>query len=65
MTIDSVVRDPADDSAILITMTTSASGTVTVSYGDVVASGTGVTYSNVVKNAAGLPLPQFGAQTVV
>lgn len=65
MTISSVVRDPADDSAILITMSATASGTVTVSYGDVVASGTGVTYSNVVKNGDGLPLPQFGAQTVV
>lgn len=64
MTISSVVRDPADASAVLITMSTSASGTVTVSYGDVEASGTGVTLENVVKNEAGLPLPQFGLQTV-
>lgn len=62
MTISSVAND-ADDSAILITMSATASGTVTVSYGDVVASGTGVTLSNVVKNATGLPLPQFAAQT--
>lgn len=63
MTITSVARD-TDVSAVLITMSATASGTVTVSYGDVVASGSGVTYSNVVKNAAGLPLPQFGLQTV-
>lgn len=65
MTITSVVRDPADASAILITMSATASTPATVSYGDVAASGTGVTLSNVVKNAAGLPLPQFGLQTVV
>lgn len=64
MTISSVVRDPADDSAILITMSATASGTVTVSYGNVAASGTNVQLSNVVKNDAGLPLPQFAALTV-
>lgn len=65
MTISSVVSDPGDASAILITMSATASGSVTVSYGDVVAAGTGITLSNVVKGASGLPLPQFGAQVVV
>lgn len=65
MTISSVVRDPADASAVLITMSATAAGTVTVSYGDVAASGAGVTLSNAVKNAAGLPLPRFAALTVV
>jgi hypothetical protein len=65
MTVASVVKDPADASAALITMTATATGTVTVSYGDVAASGADVTLSNVVKDADGLPLPQFGLQTVV
>lgn len=65
MTISSVVRDPADASAVLITMSATASGTVTVSYGDVPVSGAGVTLSNAVKNGAGLPLPRFAALTVV
>lgn len=64
MTITSAVKDPGDASAILITMSATATGTVTVSYGDVVASGTGVTLANVVKNASGLPLPQFAALAV-
>ena len=63
-TITSVVRDPADDTAALITLDANVVGTMTVSYGDVVASGTGVTYANVVKDGDGLPLPQFGAQGV-
>lgn len=63
MTVLSVVRD-TDTTAALITMSTTASGTVTVSYGDRVASGTGVTLSNVLKDSDGLPLPQFGVQTV-
>lgn len=63
MTVSSVVRtSPTTD--ILITMSTTASGTVTVSYGDVVASDVEITLSNVVKDGDGLPLPQFGAQTV-
>lgn len=65
MTISSVVRDPADASAVLVTMAATAAGTVTVSYGDVAASGSGVTLANVVRNGAGLPLPRFGALTVV
>lgn len=64
MTVSSVVND-ADTSAVLITMSASASGTVTVSYGNVVASGVATTLNNVVKNAAGLPLPQFAAITAV
>lgn len=64
MTISSVVKDPADASAALITMSAGATGTVTVSYGDVAASGVATALGNAVKNAAGLPLPQFGLQTV-
>lgn len=63
--ISSVVRDPADASAALITLAAAITGTATVSYGNVAAAGTGITLANVVKNAAGLPLPQFGLQTVV
>jgi hypothetical protein len=63
--ISSVVRHPSDATAVLITLAAATSGTVTVSYGNVVASGTGVTLSNAVKNAAGLPLPQFAVQTAV
>jgi hypothetical protein len=63
MTVSSVVQD-VDTSAVLITMSASATGTVTVSYGDVPGEEWNVAYANVVKNAAGLPLPQFGLQTV-
>jgi hypothetical protein len=62
-TISSVVRTtPTTD--ILITLSAPAAGTVTVSYGDVVASDVGIALANVVKDGDGLPLPQFGVQTV-
>jgi hypothetical protein len=61
MTVASVVRDPADDSAVLITMSATATGTVTVRYGYVAP---GASLIHVVKNAVSLPLPQFGALTV-
>lgn len=64
-TVSSVERDPGDVTAALITLNAATTGTVTVSYGDVVASGTGVTLANVVKDADGLPLPQFGLQVAL
>jgi len=65
MTIVSTVRDPADTSAVLITMSATATGTVTVSYGDVAAAGNNITLLDVVKDADNLPAPQFSAQTVI
>lgn len=65
MTVASVERDPTDDSAIRITMSATAAGVVTVSYGDIHASATGISYANVIKNTVGLPLPQFGIISVV
>jgi hypothetical protein len=62
MTVSSVMRDPVDASAILITMSATATGTVTVRYGYGVPT---VPLTAVVKNAAALPLPQFGVLTVV
>jgi hypothetical protein len=62
VTVDSVIRDPDDASAILITLAVPITGAATVRYGYGVPS---VPLVAVVKNAIALPLPQFGTLTVV
>jgi hypothetical protein len=64
MNIANVFRDTSDNSAVIISMTTTASGIVTVSYGDVTPSSLGKWYTNVIKGANDLPLPRFGPLTV-
>jgi hypothetical protein len=60
MTISSVERYPGDQKSALIMMTESATGTVTVSYGDVKSPGLGVSLPNVIKDEDDLPAPRFG-----
>ena len=64
MTVSSAVRD-VDGVSVLLTMSATASGTVTVSYGDVAATGTGIWLHDVVQDSDLLPAPQFSKQTVV
>jgi len=61
----SVERDPADDTAVLVTLSSAVTGTASVSYGDVVAAGLGITLSEVIKGANDLPAPRFGPLDVV
>ncbi|MFB3896318.1 MAG: sialate O-acetylesterase [bacterium] len=64
ISIANVFRDTSDNSAVIISMITAASGVVTVSYGEVTPSGLGKWYTNVIKGANELPLPRFGPLTV-
>lgn len=57
VTISNVVRDPIDDSAVLITLAAPITGTPTVSYGN---TGGSTLLTNVVVGANALPLPRFG-----
>lgn len=64
ISISGVIRDSIDHSVIMITLATTASDMITLSYGDVTPSGLGIWYTNVVKNANGLPAPRFGPLVV-
>ncbi len=65
MTVSSAVRDTTDTTAVLITMSATASGTVAVSYGDLAVASTGITLLDVVKDTDLMPAPTFAKQTVV
>ncbi|MGC3792047.1 sialate O-acetylesterase [Priestia aryabhattai] len=60
VTIQSLGRDPADDTAVLITLGTSISGTMTIDYTPPSGRSLHTRVYNIVKDSAGLPLPLFG-----
>lgn len=62
--IASVVRDPADNKAVLISLSSPIVGTATVTYGENYPTAAHTPLPNVIKGANALPLPRFGPLTV-
>lgn len=59
-TLSSCVRDPADDSAVLITTSTTSSGVVVVTYGNRPGPSDTSWRQGVVYDSDGMPAPMFG-----
>lgn len=59
-TLDSCVRDPADDTAVLITVTVENAGVVVVTYGDRAGPADATWRQGVVYDSDNMPAPMFG-----
>jgi hypothetical protein len=60
VTIQSIGRDPGDNTAVLITLASAPVGTVTVDFKPPTSRAQDVRLYNCVQDSDGLPLPQFG-----